>query len=480
MKPYLSILFFVILVALTGCRDDSYRGYEEDFSVYSPSMAVMVAVGDPSLTKGTGPIDYLEDFTGKEVNVWAFSRDSLADYTYTRSRDSLTCLVDGFPALLDGMNSVTKWKDNARFYYPKLELSTNKYDFFAAFLDDAEFSTRRSTDRIELDVKIDGSQDLLISKARLPLNKIGNVKEYAFSYLSAAEGDIPIFTMHHQLVRLDVMIKPGISVSKVSRVVVCNASLLSRTDAVMTVAAKDSSELKTIFREDSPYANLALSEDDGSELRPDTLDVIQGDPMIDSTQALQLERTHRLGAGFFVSPENSYILTITLHEPDHQEGYVDREPIENLVRLKAADKSFLAGNHYVVTMTIYGERDIFYNVTLQPWSNGGGFIIDPDQDSELIEMTIAADDQTLHVGESAQLSPKVILSTNGSGVPQDRDDVSYEFESCDPSLVSVSEEGEVKALAVGETYVIIRASREALGSLDAGVGVKAIKVNVIE
>lgn len=476
-KSKLPISLLSALLLLLGCEDKSYRGYEESFEAYSPSLTVHVAVGDPSaMTKGTGPMDIVKDFAGKEVHVWAFSRDTLADYTVTREQDTLNCLVDGYPAMLDGVNTIAKWQGGKKFFYPRLEYSTVKFDFFAAFMDGSEFDVRRYQDRIELDSSIDGSQDILTAKAKLPVLDTGEKKDtadYAFSYLSAEKGDIPIFKMDHGTVRIDLVVKPGIVSGNTSRVVVKEATLRSRTDITVIPAAKDTSLIGVRFKDDSPFAALLLTEDDGSRLKEYTLRLIDGaDPAALEKQAAAV---HHLGAGFFVSPESRYLLTLLLHEPDHSDGYVDRDPIDNVVRLTAPDAEFRQGNRYVVNMTVFGERDIYYTVSMVPWSTSGSFVIDQDLDSELIEMMIDAPDLELTAGESVTLEPKILME----GLPVTLKGVSFNFESQDSSVASViSDTGVVNAHNPGTTMITIAAVRPPAGDFPGGSGVKTIKVKV--
>jgi len=477
-KTLISALAFALLFA--GCEDNSYRGYEENFDLYSPFLTVDVAVGDPSaMTKGSGPKDIVKDFAGKAVHVWAFSRDTLADYTVTRQQDSLNCLIDGYPAILDGVNTIAKWQGGRKFFYPRLEYSTVKYDFFAAFLDGSPFDVRRYEDRIELDASIDGSQDILTAKAKLPVFQDEKDKEkldtadYAFSYLSAEKGDIPIFTMDHGTVRIDLVLIPGIATGNTSRVVVKSATLRSRTDITVTPAAKDTALIGVKFKENSPYVALPLTEDDGTPLKEYTLNIIDSSEpdAIDKQKAAE----HQLGAGFFVSPEKRYILNMLLHEPDHGEGYVDREPIDNVVRLTAPDAEFRQGNRYVVRMTVFGERDIYFTVSLADWENSGSFVIDQDADSELLEMMISAEDMELAQGETAYLEPGIIIG----GVPVVRDDVTFEFESLDPDIADIEyRTGEIRAEKPGTASIVITATRPPAGDFPGGTGVKTIKVKV--
>ena len=376
-----------------ACQDNSYRGYEFSAELFNHSEPVSVAVGSPrNMSKGTGPVDELEDFAGKEVHVWAFNRDTV-NYLVDRQTDSLVCLLDGAPAYLTGVSSYARWRGGRKYYYPNRENTTARFDFFAAFLDleggDIDpANVERYPDSVRVRMKIDGSQDIMVSKAGLPIEIGGDYKDYAFSYLSAEEGDFPIFTMNHTLVKVDLVVRPGITPGKHSRVRVMSASLESLTDATITVASTDSSKLGTRFL-NSNRGDLLLTEEGGEPLVPYTMTIIDGDPDDDEPGGAQYQQTaatHKIGAGFFVAPDTEYILRITLFEPDHDGdgGYEQREPVDNKIAL-ARGGGFLPGHRYVVTMTIYGDRDVYTKITLVPWDASGSFILDPDAASELEE-----------------------------------------------------------------------------------------------
>ena len=452
------IRLIISAALLYACTDDSYRGYEVNFAEYDPPMDVNIAVGDP--TKGTGPKDKYSSLNGREVFVWAMSRDSLADWTIRRTTDSLTCLVDGYPAVLDSNDNVARWKDGRRFFYPCKEFSTYKFDFFAVYLDGADTTQYRFPDKVELHTKIDGSQDIMISKARLPIKEADNTpKDYAFSYLSAVDGDYPIFTMNHALVRIDLQVRPGITRGFSRQVVISEATLSSREDAIITVASKNAEGVAVTFPENGSYKDMLLTMDDGSKFVEDTLKTIMGDPNDEETISKQLEMTHKIGSSFFVSSEEQYTLVTTLHELGHADGYVERDPVDNLIRL-ASREAFLPGNHYVITMTIYGEFMMVIEVTMEGWENSGSFYRDPDAESEFEDLYIVVPGTiNIQPGETTTINPLINVWDGYGYAPVQIPGVNYEFRSQDTSIVEVdAATGEVRAIAAGSTRVEVSAT----------------------
>lgn len=472
----------VLAIAAASCLDNSYRGYEEIAEKkFALPLDVHVALGTP-FTRGSGAIDSLENFADKEFLVWAFNSDTLnpstkdtIDYSLPREQDTLNCLIDGYPATIEkGASAIAKWKGGRRFFYPRAELSSVKYDFFAAFLDGIDIQSRDAfSDHIELRAEIDGSNDILTAKAPLPtLN--GVPKEYAFSYRSAYEGLIPEFTMNHNTVRIDFVVKPGIASGNTSPVIVDSVILQARPDVVIIPAAKDTSKIGVEFRSDRKKF-LHLTDVGGRKLMPDTLRIVDGaqDPVMAKRE--QKAKTHQLGGGFFVSPENYYLLRMRLHEPEHSEAFQDRGIIEDTVRLVDRTAMFKQGGRYVVNMTIYGERDVYFTVRLVPWAEGGSFVIDPDAESELIELQVVAADIEMAVGETVKIEPRIMINM----VPTVLKEVVYSYRSLDRAIASVdSSTGEVTGLSPGETWIMITASRSAVGDLYGGNGIRVIKVKV--
>ena len=383
-KRILHIAYACLLASVLGaCTDDSYRGYEINYEEYQMPLTVTVSVGNPYPdTKGTGPKDSLSHLAGNEILVWAFNRDSTNSMAFTRTpSDSIMCLVDGKSAIVDGVNYQARW-ESGTVYYPYREQSGQRYDFYAGFVDGATIlNTEHHKDSVVLVLDIDGSQDLMTSKARLPQFKNnGGDKNYAFSYLSAQEGDDPIFSLRHHLVKIDLEVRPGITHGFTNEVTVAGAHIQSKTRARMTVAARDTLDMGVSFAPDSPVDWLHLTDPDGGEVTPLTLTTLEGLYGTPELEQRQKEETRHLGGSFFVAPATGYLLDVDRISYNHEEP-VYYEPFYNTVQLRSGE-AFLPGNHYKVTMTVYGEYLIFMDVELVGWQNAGTIPIDTDKDAD--------------------------------------------------------------------------------------------------
>lgn len=364
-----------------ACTDDSYRGYEKSYEAYDIPQEVKVSVGDPyaMYSKGSGPIETLDGFADKKIHVWAFNRNENTSFTSTRTaKDSLQCLADGNVALLDGGNALAEWEDTP-VYYPLGDLCAERFDFYAAFLDGSPIEDiQRSPSRVRASIKIDGSQDIMYSKADLPKMKNGLDKPYAFSYLSAIDGNDPVFTMHHALVCIDLWVMPGITKDFTNKVVINSAALNSRTQVLLTVADKDPEGLGASFAENGAKDFLLLTEEDGSPLQPVELTTLQGDPYDEELRNRQKEQATKLGASFFVSSETLYKLKMDIQPVDGEPDRPARVPVLADVQLLSG-QTFQCGNRYRVVMSIYGEYAVVHQVSMIDWEDGGSFVIDRDQ-----------------------------------------------------------------------------------------------------
>lgn len=376
----------VSMLALTACVDDSYRGYEIDYEDYFTPLTVQVAVGDP-FTRGTGPKNSIQDLTDQDILVWAFNREEGTPFTATRTKtDSLQCLIDGKAATVVAGNSLTVWREGT-VYYPAKDKVSERFDFYAAYLDDAEvLDTHRASDKVQVDIEIDGSQDIMTAKSPLPrLKETGAEKDYAFSYLSAMDNDAPIFTLNHHLTRLDLFVRPGITYGFSNEMTITGAKLTTRTLGTVTVAAKDTEEMGVTFAANAPYKDVELRNAKGEACEPLLLETISTydeetgiNRYVDDPYLLQLQKeaTRQLGASFFVAPEKTYTLNLTFKDPDPRDS-----PFPNTVRLNSGE-AFLPGNRYQVTMTVYGSYQIDIDCIMVPWESGGTIWVDKDRQAD--------------------------------------------------------------------------------------------------
>lgn len=400
------ILGLLVGVMLTGCVDDSYRGLVDvDFSVDNDvPHEVYMTLGEPgditngvSITKGTGEIGSVEGFTGKTFHIFAFNQDDLTSLATTAVQDTMRCLVDGSlddPESLMGREAkwnpeteFIEWASGARpIYYPMGEGSGHIYDFFAYYVDDMELTNEdfhRNERSVEIDIEIDGSQDLMSSKAaptEEQLAKIEDEKERvyrqycSYSYYTASR-TIPLhpnFIFKHHLVKLTFKIVPGGTPGMTKDVTVEQIEVESKYKGRFTVADKSNpSNVGVKFNKERTL--LQLSEMDGSEFVPRVVSTYK-DGNIDSGII------NDMGC-LLVAPDEEYRLVITMSESRNGTPISAGEKSEVIIYNTDSEETslFEAGHEYLITLTVYGNMDVRVGTEMIEWGSGGDY--DYDQDS---------------------------------------------------------------------------------------------------
>ena len=135
----------LVAALLLSCADRAWVGVVEgeyDDSEDLLPVPVLVGVGDPDQTKGTGAMDADEGHPFKEVDVYvyAFNRSSAASFTKLANSSPNDCLIDasldspgsraGRKAHFNGTDLYVDWVNaSASTYYPAG--TTDAYDNYA-------------------------------------------------------------------------------------------------------------------------------------------------------------------------------------------------------------------------------------------------------------------------------------------------------------------------------------------------------------
>lgn len=401
---------------LSGCYKGSYEGIEnrEEEVDNTPLLPVWITLGDMPLaeeddpqrlhaSKGTGLVGDLESFSEKTFHVYAFNQDVTTEFGPTHEEDGLSCLVDGTIdapgtkagrlARWDRTEQRVKWVNGGDIYWPRVTGQGYIYDFFAYYIDDIELTEEdyhRGSESLVLDIEIDGSQDVMSSRAVTPEDKLLAIcpdekdriylQHYCYSYYSALNNVQPEFIFKHHLVKLDFKLVPGGTPGMTKDVKVEKIEVLSRNKAEFTVADKNrGATLGLHFPEEYEPVRLPLKEADGSEFVQRTMSTFDGMNVKDGT-------IEDLGS-FLVAPGDEYYLYVTLGEIQKtmvggEEHEVILDSKENDLHIYQGTKDdkipFEAGNEYLITLTIYGQMDIRVATQLGEWGEGGDYDYDHD------------------------------------------------------------------------------------------------------
>jgi hypothetical protein len=315
-------------------------------------------------------------------------------YDVTSKTDNSRCLIDGskdIPGTMAGKQAymmettnMVAWSGpDERVYYPFGSESGIVYDFFAYYIDDIKVEEKditRLEDRIMIRVEIDGSQDLMSSKARVLADQLAGfddeqerlyMENFCYSYYAARKGIDPVFVFKHHLTKLDFQMTPQYNVMGKRTVKVNKIELRTKYRAQFTVADRGSTDNLGLLFDDDDYADLPLKDEGLDGLEPDRYNI---ETLSTDGSGIPVN----IGTSLLIAPDQGYEAFAYLTEtfPDGS----SHEYTEPLRMELSNPEGFLPGNGYTVNISVFGATRIETNVTLAPWNDGGKIPVD-DEDA---------------------------------------------------------------------------------------------------
>lgn len=416
-------MFFFALAAagmLTACSNDDTLGGNGEQNVSEQQIRLGVASSKVQ-TRGTGTVGGMTD----TENVWA----GQTLWVYMLQKGSMDLAYYKSPAVGTTAAAETEVFNNKKFKAPntadntKSGLATtadgtiayypvsDNYDFWGYRVDDAavggdpvvktvddtgaEVEANVATKRV-VDIKIDGSQDIMAGKA-VPsadeVTKLGGYAENFYSAYAARKGVQPNITFNHLLTRFTFEVRAGSKATaglpaggNTEAVKVTGVSVNSKTTGTLTVAytgaTKEAADLLTFTGDASP---LKLQQRSATAVdNNDPLVALEPVSLTWTDENAAMGDVLKIGEALLVAPgEKEYPLTIALSQDVLQkvgEAKVTM-PLEQKATIKMdGTKTFEPGKSYKVTITVYGLEDIRVTATLVPWADGGSIDIDDDRD----------------------------------------------------------------------------------------------------
>lgn len=385
------------------------------------TVPVVMSMTDPAyvtLSRGMGPIA-ADRPTVKEnavFYVYSFLTNNYAyggDIDYRKTFVSEQELPEGEPmkCLIDdpatGKGAETKLMENDVLdfvninipYYYSQRNQEYKYNFFAYHIDDAEVKEGivREKDNIHMDIKIDGTQDIITAAAGIKDKQLAEIdannekwflsnvlnRELVFSTLTGHRFIIPVFEAKHQMSRFvfNLIGEDALSES----IYVQDIYVMAHRDWNLTVASDDMSKLgMTMIGDREKLEKIHLCDEVGeidggkTNLEQYTYSVTQN------------ELLANLGLGLLLPPRSNYDLYIKCAQlRDGKEyRYIAHYALTN--RTVAEDgtivnRPFEAGRQYNVTMHVYGFQQIQLSMDGLDWGTPIDIYIDEDDILDYIE-----------------------------------------------------------------------------------------------
>ena len=391
---------------------------------YDPVMEtvpVVMSMTDPAyvtLSRGIGPIA-ADRPTVKEnavFYVYSFLTNNYAyggDIDYRKTfvleqelpeGEPMKCLIDD-PAT--GRGAATKLMENDVLdfvninipYYYSQRNQEYKYNFFAYHIDDAEVKEGivREKDNIHMDIKIDGTQDIITAAAGIKDKQLAEIdannekwflsnvlnRELVFSTLTGHRFIIPVFEAKHQMSRFVFNLIGEDALSE--NIYIQDIYVMAHRDWNLTVASDDISKLgMTMIGDREKLEKIHLCDEVG--------EVDGGKTNLEqyTYSVTQNELLANLGLGLLLPPRNNYDLYIKCAQlRDGKEyRYIAHYALTN--RTVAEDGTivnnpFEAGRQYNVTMHVYGFQQIQLSMDGLDWGTPIDIYIDEDDILDYIE-----------------------------------------------------------------------------------------------
>ena len=375
-------------------------------------------------TRGTGTVGGMTDddnkWAGQTLWVYMLQKGSmdLALYKAPAAGGVATPDVEVFnnkefkaPTTADNTKSgLATTADGTIAYYPV----SGNYDFWGYRVDDAAVGGTptvkivddngdevtadhmdQATKRV-VDIKIDGSQDIMAGKAAPSADEVTKLGGYAdnfYSAYAARKGVQPNITFEHLLTRFTFEVRAGSKATaglpaggNTDAVKVTGVSVGSKTTGTLTVAytgaTKKAAELLTFTGDASPLILKQRDEAVADNNAP--LVALKPVTLTWTDDAATIGDVLKVGEALLVAPgEKEYPLTIALSQDVLQKVGENKVtmPLEQKATIKMdGTKTFEPGKSYKVTITVYGLEDIRVTATLVPWADGGSIDIDDDRD----------------------------------------------------------------------------------------------------
>ena len=411
---------------LTACSNDDTLGGNGEQNVSEQQIRLGVASSKVQ-TRGTGTVGGMTDaenvWAGQTLWVYMLQKGSmdLAYYKAPAVGGVATPDVEVFnnkkftapDAANNTKSGLATTADGTIAYYPV----SGNYDFWGYRVDDAvagdpvvklvndagdEVAADQATKRV-VDIKIDGSQDIMAGKA-VPstdeVTKLGNYADNFYSAYAARKGVQPNITFNHLLTRFTFEVRAGSKATaglpaggNTDAVKVTGVSVGSKTTGTLTVAytgaTKEAAELLTFTGDASP---LTLKQRSVTAVdHNDALVALDPVSLTWTDDAATMGDVLKIGEALLVAPgETEYPLTIALSQDVLQKVGDPKVtmPLEQKATIKMDGvKKFEPGKSYKVTITVYGLEGIEVTATLVPWADGGSIDIDDDRNPNEGEYT---------------------------------------------------------------------------------------------
>ncbi|MBQ8607406.1 MAG: fimbrillin family protein [Bacteroidaceae bacterium] len=283
---------------------------------------------------------------------------------------------------ITGVESMSK----QYYYYP----TVGNFDFYGYHADDAfaegqsefvPYVDPTNADQLLIDVKIDGSQDLMTAKADFSVDVLDATKEGIWegrNYSSyAARRDVqPTLKFNHLLTKLNF------------KVVAAEEPVIDEENDVNTSIYIEKIEVNSLANGQMVVANAAgelpsiINWTDEETVPMEVKEKVEGETLLQALTPVAITTEgNKIGEGLLVAPNvTEYTGTIYMRQQPAgaTEGLLKPVPMTIQIPSNAGSATFAAGTAYDVTITLYGIQEIKVTTELTPWNKGEDIPLIPE------------------------------------------------------------------------------------------------------
>lgn len=339
----------------------------------------------------------LEGWNGEDLYIYGVKRSGNGlDFSTSGADHQRGLLIDNVKAAAPeigdaGQKHAIKVTKPGGEYYHYSKTAGDRYDFFAYYKDDAVLSdkqTDETTSTISYTVTIDGTQDIMMAyadpkkdgEAMAKVNSSRSAEEWASYAYSATAGRNklnPNLIFSHKLSLFDFYVKTGYPDDdekyELEAITIHDMKITSRLRARMTVVRPNPGENDQCFVPfDEPQEEMSLwwPKNDGNGRR-----MYVNVPESDKVKPTENEK--QLGQIMVMPGDAEYTAILYLKQKGY--SYSELYPVPMIIPIEFKNgKKAEPGYRYKATLTVWGLERVDISVTMEPWKQGDGFNLDPD------------------------------------------------------------------------------------------------------
>lgn len=370
---------------------------------FTTNVATVETKGSGSIDNQTGGAGDLNTLANKKVYIYGFNNSKPGEQELDNVEATVGTETDGKYPL-----------DLGSHFYNGV---TDTYDFYGYYVDDAVTGTPAPDENYQLDVTIDGTQDILLAEADMNITVPDGATwtaEDLFSAKTARAGVVPNLVFEHALARyyFDIQNKGSYTMNLES------LSISSLTKGKLTVVSKAASAegetgiVQGLKATTGDNANLFLELPEGGVKLWGTNDSEEADYSSDAVslagEVMTFAKYDAAGTqDAAVTTANQVTVVLTQGGMTGKKRVITMPlNVETELGTDNIKNGTVAGYQYKVSIIVYSLEEVHITATVAPWKDGANLELNPDQETG----EEWGDDKVIDVSAKVEEKPETATS----------------------------------------------------------------------